>query len=268
MLKKGILTKWNNDKGYGFITPIGEKKEVFAHVNEFKNRQIRPSLNQALHFRLSNKNGKPCAINIEIDNNSSIIRKKGILTKWNDDKGYGFITPVGEKKEVFVHISEFNNRPSIGAKLIFTLSKDKNGRDCATNAIQFDKAKLTSTIEEKNSISIFSFLIITLFYFVLFTYLPDDKNINIYAISYYILIGIFTYYLYAKDKASSQDGNWRISENTLHVFSLFGGWTGALIAQNKLKHKSSKTNFKISFFISIIFNIFLLFYIIKNLSLI
>ena len=173
MFKKGILTKWNNDKGYGFITPMGEKKEVFVHVNEFKNRQRRPSLNQALTFTLSNKNGKTYAKNIEIDNNSSIIRKKGILTKWNDDKGYGFITPVGEKKEIFVHISEFNNRPSINERVIFTLSQDKNGRDCATNTIQFNKAKLTSNTKEKNSVSIFSFVVIPFFYFILFTYLPN-----------------------------------------------------------------------------------------------
>lgn len=260
MVQKGILTKWNDDKGYGFIGPIGEKKSIFVHVSEFRDRQRRPSLNRAVIFTLSSKNGKPCAINVKIDDTSSIVRKKGILTTWNDGKGYGFITPVGEKKEIFIHISEFQGHPLLNDRISFTLSKDKNGRDCAINAIKFDTAKITFQIKKTNHISIFSILIITIFYFILF-YLIHDKKIATYTILYYLLMSVFTFYIYSKDKDFSQDGNWRISEQTLHLLSMMGGWLGALIAQDKLNHKSSKTNFRILFFITIILNIALLFYI-------
>ena len=259
MLKKGILTKWNDDKGYGFITPIGEKTSIFVHASEFKNRQRRPSLNRAVTFTLSKKNRKPCAINVEIDDKSSILRKKGILTSWYDDKGYGFITPVGENQEIFIHISEFQERPLLNDKLSFTLSKDKSSRDCALNAIQFDKAKLAFQTTKSNHITLLSFCIITIFYLILF-YLTQNKIIEIYIIPYYLLISTLTFYIYAKDKDFSQDGNWRISEKTLHLLSIIGGWSGALIAQDKLKHKSSKKSFKLLFFITICFNITLLFY--------
>jgi len=258
MLKKGILTKWNNDKGYGFITPAGERKSIFVHINEFKDRQRRPTINKAVTFYISSNNGKPCAVNVNIDDQSTLIRKKGILTKWNDDKGYGFITPLGETKEIFVHISEYQGRPSLNDKLSFTLSKDKNNRDCAIDVIKFHKAKLTPSAKETNTIGILPILAISIFYLILF-YFSKKGSIQIYTIPYYVVISIFTFFIYSKDKDYAQAGSWRISENTLHLLSILGGWTGALIAQNKLQHKSSKLGFKVIFFLTILLNLFLLF---------
>ncbi|WP_309497527.1 DUF1294 domain-containing protein [Sulfurovum sp.] len=262
MLKKGILTKWNDNKGYGFITPVGEKKEIFVHIKEFQNKRKRPSLNQNLTFILSHTKDKACAINVEIDSKGSIVRKKGVLTKWNNDKGYGFITPVGEKNEIFVHISEFQGRPLLYDRVSFTLDKDKNGRDCAINAVKFNKAKLNSETKQTNKINIlsiiFSLFVISIFYLILFHF-TQIKEVEIYIIPYYILVGVLTYYIYSKDKDFAQNGNWRISESTLHFLSIFGGWTGAIIAQNILKHKSSKISFKIIFFITILLNLYFLF---------
>jgi len=72
-----------------------------------------------------------------------------------------------------------------------------------------------------------------------------------------VIIGLITYLLYAKDKSAAINDTWRISENTLHLFSLLGGWTGALIAQDRLKHKSKKRSFQIVFLFTILINIFL-----------
>ncbi len=65
------------------------------------------------------------------------MRTKGKLTKWNDDKGFGFITPNAGNKQVFIHVSAFNNRskrPEINQEITYTLSADKNGRPRAENA--------------------------------------------------------------------------------------------------------------------------------------
>ena len=35
------------------------------------------------------------------------LRVKGRISEWNDDKGYGFITPMSGGNRVFVHISAF-----------------------------------------------------------------------------------------------------------------------------------------------------------------
>ena len=60
----------------------------------------------------------------------------GKITHWNGQKGYGFITPDEGEKQVFVHITSFENRhpaPRINQRVDFSLSKDKRGRPCAVD---------------------------------------------------------------------------------------------------------------------------------------
>ena len=59
----------------------------------------------------------------------------------------------------------------------------------------------------------------------------------------------------AVDKKAAQTGQWRTPENSLHMLSLFGGWPGALFAQNQLRHKSKKQPFKAILWFTIILNI-------------
>lgn len=43
-------------------------------------------------------------------------------------------------------------------------------------------------------------------------------------------------------------------ETALHVFSLIGGWPGALVAQRVLRHKTKKRSFQIEFWVTVILN--------------
>jgi len=72
-----------------------------------------------------------------------MTRIKGQITHWNRRKAYGFITPTGESKEVFVHISEFNDRremPSMEQWVEFSMSTDQQGRPCATEVVKLDES--------------------------------------------------------------------------------------------------------------------------------
>ena len=35
-MKTGVISWFNNDKGYGFIKPDDKSKDVFLHINELK----------------------------------------------------------------------------------------------------------------------------------------------------------------------------------------------------------------------------------------
>lgn len=64
------------------------------------------------------------------------MRIEGTLTKWNDDRGFGFITPTQGGPEVFVHISAFprdGRRPTIGERLTFDIENDSGGKKRAKN---------------------------------------------------------------------------------------------------------------------------------------
>jgi cold shock CspA family protein len=59
------------------------------------------------------------------------MRAKGKITSWNDEKRFGFITPLGGGKRVFVHVSAFGNadrRPETGQVVTYAISSDKRGR--------------------------------------------------------------------------------------------------------------------------------------------
>ncbi|NCF16066.1 MAG: DUF1294 domain-containing protein [Gammaproteobacteria bacterium] len=47
---------------------------------------------------------------------------------------------------------------------------------------------------------------------------------------------------------------WRTKEATLQLIGLVGGWPGALIAQESLRHKSRKMSFQVVFAISVVLN--------------
>ena len=67
------------------------------------------------------------------------IRSKGTLSKWIDDKGFGFLTPENGKKEIFVHISAFDRniprRPIVGDIIFYHVKIDENGKSKAYDAV-------------------------------------------------------------------------------------------------------------------------------------
>jgi uncharacterized membrane protein YsdA (DUF1294 family) len=71
----------------------------------------------------------------------------------------------------------------------------------------------------------------------------------------YIVASLFTFIFYAFDKSAAKHGRWRIPESQLHWLALLGGWPGAFIAQNTLRHKSIKTAFKQVYWVTVILNI-------------
>ncbi|MES2604113.1 MAG: DUF1294 domain-containing protein [Pseudomonadota bacterium] len=70
----------------------------------------------------------------------------------------------------------------------------------------------------------------------------------------YVILGSVTLLVYAKDKWASQRGAWRVPENTLHLLALFGGWPGALAAQQLFRHKTVKGSFRLLFWITVVAN--------------
>lgn len=88
------------------------------------------------------------------DESLANIRSKGTLNKWLDDKGFGFITPVKGKLEIFIHISAFDKtlprRPKVGDTIFYYTLKDEQGETKAVEAIIEGVAPVSRTIPSKN----------------------------------------------------------------------------------------------------------------------
>ncbi|QIL91139.1 DUF1294 domain-containing protein [Microbulbifer sp. SH-1] len=71
----------------------------------------------------------------------------------------------------------------------------------------------------------------------------------------YIFMSLLTYLLYFLDKSAARNGSWRTRESTLHLMSLLGGWPGALLAQQRLRHKTRKQPFRFIFWFTVLGNL-------------
>lgn len=70
----------------------------------------------------------------------------------------------------------------------------------------------------------------------------------------YLVASSTTFGAYALDKVAAERGAWRTSEGTLHLLALAGGWPGAMIAQNSLRHKTRKQPFRTIFWTTVVLN--------------
>jgi cold shock CspA family protein len=62
------------------------------------------------------------------------MRTHGSLTKWNDERGFGFIVLPSSGTEIFVHVSAFpkdGTRPRVGEMLAFDIERGADGRNRA-----------------------------------------------------------------------------------------------------------------------------------------
>ncbi len=72
---------------------------------------------------------------------------------------------------------------------------------------------------------------------------------------FYLVASLLTFVVYAVDKHAARNQRWRTAESTLQLLALFGGWPGALLAQRRLRHKSSKTAFLTVFWLAVLGNL-------------
>ena len=176
---------------------------------------------------------------------------KGIITEWNEAKGYGFIDDG--KHRVFAHIRDFTERPhnpKPGDKVTYSLGTDRQGRTCAQRInLPFSGVPLRPA-----HFIVLAVLLITPGIAIARLFWTDLA----WALSgWVVLASAITYGLYAWDKRCAQRGEWRISEKMLHLWELLGGWPGAFLAQRRLRHKSSKPSYQFTFWLIVILHHYL-----------
>ncbi len=65
----------------------------------------------------------------------------------------------------------------------------------------------------------------------------------------YLVMSMLAFGLYWYDKQQAKAGQWRTPEKVLHGVELLGGWPGACVAQQLLRHKTRKVSFQLWFWL-------------------
>lgn len=185
------------------------------------------------------------------------MRFEGILLTWNDERGFGFIEPALGGQQVFVHAKAFPRgapRPVVGQRLSFEVELGPQGRKRARNvqAIRPARSKVPNARRaDFGTASLFAipaFLVVILVVGLLWR--PPTWFVGVY-----LGLSVLTFLAYVADKRAARSGGRRTPENTLHLLSLAGGWPGALVAQQLVRHKSSKASFRAVFRGTVIANV-------------
>ena len=181
------------------------------------------------------------------------MRYRGTITSWNDEKGFGFITPEAGGRQVFVHISAFRRRrrrPTINQSVTFVMGADATGRPRAQNVT-------------RSGIPISAFLLapvrtlpflVTAGALVLVAFAAHAARIPWHLFFAYMALSIVSFVLYGADKRAAKRESWRTPEAHLHLVAMLGGWPGALVAQRIFRHKTRKVSFQVVFWITVLLN--------------
>ena len=198
------------------------------------------------------------------------IKQQGHIKKWQDDKGFGFIETVAGES-VFFHVSAFKaqRRPEVGEQVVFSVGQDNQGRLQARDVqelsfVQQKMAQKNSQIRQRNhkrsaqaefEAGQKKRLFLGVGFYGVLILLTVMNKLSWLVLAWYVILGVITYGMYAKDKAAAQSGDWRTPESTLHLLSALGGWVGAMVAQTYLRHKSQKPEFRITYYLTVIINL-------------
>lgn len=194
------------------------------------------------------------------------MRFEGIVKSWQDERGFGFIEPTEGGQELFVHIKAFPTsmgRPAIGAKVTFEVETTPESKKRAVKVQPLAVPKSTPQFTTRRgpatkgweTSSIVALVIFAISYLVV----SAVWNLSLYVGVAYLVMSIICAGFYWHDKVSARRGEWRTSEETLIVLGVLGGWPGAIVAQQLLRHKTTKQSFRVMHWLTIGLNLGILY---------
>ena len=174
------------------------------------------------------------------------MRYQGRIHGWNDDKGFGFVTPNGGGDKAFVHIKAFarvSRRPVDSDLVTYTLARDAHGR-LQASAIRF--VGTPESVDDRARPGMIGPTFALIFCAALIgAGLVGQISTNV--LLAYAAMSMLAFIAYGRDKSAATAGRQRTPESTLHFLGLACGWPGALLAQRAFRHKSRKAEFQTMF---------------------
>lgn len=193
------------------------------------------------------------------------VRMKGVLTTWNDGRGFGFVVPAVGGPDVFVHVSAFTEgaRPAVGDTVGYELELSPQGKPRAARAEILAAASprprapervLPPRLTPSPRASRLGYLAVLGFVGIALV-VAFIRPIPEWVWLLYLGMSSVTFVAYALDKRAAAVGGWRLSEGSLLGLGLACGWPGAVLAQQLFRHKTLKMGFQVTFWITVAVNV-------------
>lgn len=186
------------------------------------------------------------------------MRFEGTLTSWNDERGFGYIESNQGGAPIFVHVSSWPRgcgRPRLNQSVTFEVDlgpKGKRARDVRLHQQRRQVAQSErATRAQWGTATLFAIPA----FFLVYAIVSALWRPPLWVAGLYLAFSAAAYVVYAVDKAAAASGARRTPESTLHALALAGGWPGALLAQQFLRHKSTKQEFRQVFWVTVLLNI-------------
>ncbi|HEX5461488.1 MAG TPA: DUF1294 domain-containing protein [Steroidobacteraceae bacterium] len=184
------------------------------------------------------------------------VRQKGTITRWNGERGFGFVTPAGGGEPLFLHITAICDRsrtPVEGDIVTYDLAIDERKRRRAINVKRSmpTRSKPQAMSASRPGIALPA---VTSLFVLFVTAVTLAGRLPPAVIAIYAVVSILTFLVYWWDKAAARHDRWRVKESSLLLLGLAGGWPGAVVAQRVLHHKTRKSSFQAAFWGTVIIN--------------
>jgi uncharacterized membrane protein YsdA (DUF1294 family)/cold shock CspA family protein len=198
------------------------------------------------------------------------MRKQGTVVRWEAERGFGFIR-CPPTQDVFFHVKDFRSSPSVVPQLGMLVDFDEiqiGGRGPRAMTVRPVGARPVPSLQPRNgptkrrgsnrrsgglvASGAWIALPLMLAYAGFMVYAVLTRNAPLWVLPASLGINLAAFFAYWQDKYAAENRKWRTPEDTLHFWSLAGGWAGAWFAQQVLRHKSKKESFRAAYWLTVV----------------
>lgn len=183
------------------------------------------------------------------------VRETGVVKAWNPDRGFGFVQRDGAP-DLFLHIKAFPRgaaEPAVGDEITFEVEVQPDGKPRAAQARLAEEPYVPPVRPTSPIIGTLAILAFASIYSLVEVYWGP---VPLWVLFLYLGVSAITFGAYAIDKSAARLKQRRVAETSLILLGMLGGWPGAILAQQLLRHKTTKQSFRAVFWASVLINVF------------
>lgn len=198
------------------------------------------------------------------------MEKQGTIARWDAARAFGFIRSPGTSADVFFHIRDFRGAepPSHGLAVVYEeihvggkgpramavkpVSNTPRGSRRTQSRATAGPGRFAPRSHRRSTAGTSFFVLWVVGWLALLGAGLRTQQLPLWwTLGAVLAVNLLTFWMYAADKNAALYRRWRTPENTLHLLSLLGGWPFAWLAQQTMRHKSSKREFRLAYWFTV-----------------